>query len=104
MTLWHRAPREVYRVYGEDEYLADDAPSAGDGSHPTQAHEHEIDHHAAAASWSHRSRSGRLVGLGLLVGVTVSALGLVAVNTAHRPPAASRAGVTQIARAGAGHH
>jgi hypothetical protein len=122
MTLWHRAPREVYRVYGEDEYLADEALSADEESfaphvaeescapptveefHRTPTHNHATYHYSAVASPSHRSRSGRLVGLGLLAGVTVGALGLVALNAAHRSPAAPPADAAQTAHAVAAAH
>ena len=127
MTLWRRAPREVYRVYGEDEYLAEDSSSSGaeeswtplvaeeswtppvaeqswthpsgERSHQAAVHEHVGDRYAVVESPADRSRAGRLVGLGLLVGVIVSAAALVALNAAHRPPAASPATVAQVAHA-----
>jgi hypothetical protein len=107
MTLWHRAPREVYRVYGEDEYLeADELRSGGGvtagsdplagsdsgaGSDPGEGREALGASEARASPDARRqeawglspderargSRSGRLVGLGLLVGVTVGALSLI---------------------------
>ena len=131
MTLWHRAPREGYRVYGEDEYLADDTLSAdeesfaphvagesfaphvaeeswaqptGEESHRTPTHEHATYHYSAVAPPSHRSRSGRLVGLGLLAGVTLGAFGLVALNATHRSPAAPSAAVAQTAHPDAAAH
>jgi hypothetical protein len=132
MTLWHRAPREVYRVYGEDEYLADDAlsaeeepfaprvaeeesftpqvaeescaPPTGEEFHRTPTHNHATYHYSAVAPPLHRSRSGRLLGLGLLAGVTVGALGLVALNAAHRSPAAPPADAAQTAHADAAAH
>jgi hypothetical protein len=113
MTLWRRASREVYRVYGEDEYLGEDAssggdeswsPSAGEQSDPRSAHAHEDDRHIGIASPPHGSRPGRLVGLGLLVGVVVGAFGLVALNASHRPPVAPRAGIAQSARASSTSH
>jgi hypothetical protein len=134
MTLWHRAPREVYRVYGQDEYLAEDDVHAADeswpppvGEEPRQSSAHDdpasvlggIDpddvgttaayrdeglHHTVASSRSHGSRSGRLVGLGVLVGVTVGAFGLVALNATHRSPAAPRVVVAQTIHAGAAAH
>jgi hypothetical protein len=85
MTLWHRAPREVYRVYAEDEYLA------------------QSDAHADEQTWTppSHSRSGRLVGLGLLVGVTVGAFALVALNASQRAPMAPQSRVAQSPRVGA---
>jgi hypothetical protein len=134
MTFWHRAPREVYRVYGQDEYLAEDDAHAAEeswpplvGEEPRQSSAHDdpasvlggIDpddvgtaaayrdgglHRTVASSRSHGSRSGRLVGLGVLVGVTVGALGLVALNATHRSPAAPRVVVAQTTHAGAAAH
>ena len=122
MTLWHRAPREVYRVYGQDEYLADDAlsaddesfaphaaeeswaPPTGKESHRTPTHAHAAYQHSAVAPPSHSSRSGRLVGLGVLMGVTVGALGLVVLNVSHRLPAAPRVVAAQTTHAGAAAH
>jgi hypothetical protein len=92
MTLWHRAPREVYRVYGQDEYLAEDDLQVEAPSAPPSGEE------------AHGSRSGRLVGLGVLVGVTVGALGLVALNATHRSPAAPRVVVAQTTHPGAAAH
>lgn len=48
MTLWRRAPREVYRVYGEDEYLGEGETHVGEQpwltaheqSLPASLHEH----------------------------------------------------------------
>jgi hypothetical protein len=104
MTLWHRAPREVYRVYGEDEYLAEEALSAGQESPPSPADEYEADRSAAVGLPSHRSRSGRLAGLGLLAGVTMAAFGLVALHANHRSPTASRIVVAQTTRASIAAH
>jgi hypothetical protein len=89
MTLWQRAPREVYRVYGQDEYLAEEAPSPTETSSP-----------ALPAKQSHGSRSARLIGLGVLVGVSVGALGLVVAHVSHQPPAAQRSVVAQSSRLG----
>jgi hypothetical protein len=88
MTFWHRAPREVYRVYGQDEYLAEDDLQVAEASSASPSGEE-----------AHGSRSGRLVGLGVLVGVTVGALGLVMLNVSHQRSAAPRSVVAQSARA-----
>jgi hypothetical protein len=93
MTLWHRAPREVYRVYGQDEYLAEDDLQVGEAFSAPPAGEE-----------ARGSRSGRLVGLGVLVGVTVGALGLVVLNVWHQRSAAPRSVVAQSARARAAGH
>jgi hypothetical protein len=89
MTLWRRAPREVYRVYGEDEYLSEDSVHAREEPSPTLADERTRD-----------SRSGRLVGLGLLAGVIVGAVGLVVLNASHQH-AARRSEVAHSAPKGA---
>jgi hypothetical protein len=68
VSPWRRAPRALYRVYGEDEYLA------GEDEHDADAAAGEIPAQMDAR------RSGRLLGLGLLVCVTASALGLVALH------------------------
>lgn len=131
MTLWHRAPREVYRVYGEDEYLAEndvhaneESSRADEGSQLSSATNdpsrvldgaasedvrtvpayRDEGHPTVVSSRSPGSRSGRLVGLGLLIGVTVGAFALVVLNASHRPPIAPGSGVAQSARAGAASH
>jgi hypothetical protein len=79
VTLWKRAPRSVYSVYGEQEYLSGGDLDAGEQeSSPAIAYEP-----------SSASRSTRLLGLGLLVGVILSAIALVALNASH-PGAPSR--------------
>jgi hypothetical protein len=95
MTLWRRAPREVYRVYGEDEYLADDDGPAAEERYANSVPGQRDDRHPSmTAARSHGSRPGRLVGLGLLVGVTAGALALVVLNASHRsravPPGAAQ--------------
>lgn len=136
MTFWRRGPREVYRVYGEEEYLAvedsrvdgeallpsvdeQSLPAIADDSshppgHPLRAPGHpahddagpgvvhrDEGRHTVVRSPSNGSRAGRLVGLGLLVGVTASVLGLVVVNALHRQSSASRVGAARSARPGA---
>src|ERR1700684_743101 len=99
MSLWQRTPREVYRVYGEDEYLADDGQSTGEPARarPGQA-DGEHGRSVGASSQSYRSQ-GRLIGLGLLMGVTVGAVALVVLNISHRSFAAPHQGVRQSAPA-----
>ncbi len=108
MTLWQRAPRAVYSVCGEDEYLSEDGlHAAGDepgarhlGDEPGARHlveEPSTPYLAQAPLRS--SSSGRLVGLGLLVGVIVSAAVLVVLNRAHRPVGPSRVAVVQAGSA-----
>lgn len=87
MMPWLRAPREVYRVYGEDEYLEGEDGSASEQPRVSAGDSIEEDSHVALASATSRgSRQGRLIGLGLLVGVTVGAVGLLVVNMSHRSP------------------
>lgn len=115
MTLWHRAPREVYRVYGQDEYLGEGEVRAGEEpwlsihgqplsspaleDRPSQVEDADRENRAAASAdrgesplrgvpvhSSRSSGSGRLIGLGLLAGVTAGALGLVVSSMSHRSP------------------
>jgi hypothetical protein len=102
MKLWHRAPREVYRVYGEEEYLIEEH-EAVEEIHPTGETDRLEDRRATVSSLPHSSRTARLVGLGLLVGVSVGAVGLVVFNMAHRasappPLVVSRGARTHLAR------
>ncbi|HXC24229.1 MAG TPA: hypothetical protein VNU28_06565 [Solirubrobacteraceae bacterium] len=108
MSLWHRAPREVYRVYGEDRYL--DAETAqleeaatverdegGEGSWSAPAHPGD---RGVSSVRSRESHAGRLVGLGLLVGVILATLALVLLNASRRhraviEPAARGVGVAE---------
>lgn len=106
MSLWGRAPREVYRVYGDDQYL--ESASEGDGAPRERATEVEPDA-SATGSWtafadgvpapsagndgssplrSSRPRAGRLVGFGLLVGVSLATLAVLFLNLSHRQEAA----------------
>jgi hypothetical protein len=111
MTLWSRTPRAVYRVYDEDEYLAGaDAPDENEvapgpvsqwpASESGQSDPaHTENRGAASVAYSgedchkltarfHRDNSSRLLALGLLAGVTASAVGLVALEALrHSPPA-----------------
>jgi hypothetical protein len=116
MTLWHRAPRQVYRVYEEDEYLGENASSATEDDwapHVTEGscaspmseepyraptHDHAAESYAFVERPLRRPAPGRLIGLGLLIGVIVSATALVALNEAHRSPAAPSATVAQAPR------
>jgi len=75
-------------VYGEDEYLVEHAPAAeGEPWAPHQANPNRPplsrESPVGLADEPHRSRSRRLLGLGLLVGVSVGSLGLVALNRLH---------------------
>ena len=142
MSLWHRAPREVYRVYGEEEYLSgEDGPAVPeesvvsswpDTSSPRPADAEFPDHGVyagpvgpvgpsadaegyqshpglaagryATSSPTHASRSGRIVGLGLLVGVVVITLGLIVLTVVHgsavKPHATMRAGTDAVVNSG----
>lgn len=101
MTFWRRAPREVYRVYGEDEYLAGENDAIEDSDPTSETNRHQ-DRRAIVSPRSHGSHTARLVGIGLLIGVTVGALGIVILNIssrASRPSsiAASRGVRTEVA-------
>ncbi|MGA9314979.1 MAG: hypothetical protein WBV77_10155 [Solirubrobacteraceae bacterium] len=103
MSLWRRAPREVYRVYGEDQYLEGETAEREDSATV------EPDSRGVA-SWAAfaadvppasagpvggpsvppgGSHAGRLVGVGLLMGVGLATLALVFLNISHRHGAAS---------------
>jgi hypothetical protein len=90
MTLWRRAPREVYRVYGEKEYLAEGDSliegheQSGDESRMDEATRVQDAQIPSFDSGTRSSRSVRLVGLGLLMGVTAGVLALVVSNASHR--------------------
>jgi hypothetical protein len=88
-------------VYGEDEYLTEEHKVVEETC-PTDATDRQKDQPVVASSRPHGSRSARLVGLGLLVGVTTGAVGLVVLNRPHRasvPPSltASRGTPTHVA-------
>lgn len=99
MTFWRRAPREVYRVYGQDEYLDHSDISSEGRSGLESSDEYESPENEAVGSPSSpRFYPGRLLGFGLLGGVTVCALGLVLLNSSHRLPVARRLKAPQSAR------
>jgi len=84
MTFLHRAPREVYRVYGEEEYLAGEHDGVGEqspGSEPDRQTDQPV-----ISSGPRGSHAARLLGLGLLAGVTLGAVGLVLSSLSHRAP------------------
>lgn len=89
MTFWRRAPRSVYRVYDEDQYLAGEPEHVGEGEPAGEDREQ-------TAAVSRGPRSVRLLALGLLAAVTTSAAAIVAVEvsrhsqTASAPPVARR--------------
>jgi hypothetical protein len=104
MSLWRRAPREVYRVYGEDQYLEGETAPEGEAVLREDATTVEPDNRGVA-SWatfaadvspaspgiagSSSARpsglhAGRLIGVGLLVGVGLATLVLVFLNLSHR--------------------
>lgn len=100
MSLWRRAPRQVYRVYGEDEYLAEEHV-AGDaeflrGAEDSRAYEQGSELGDAAPPAA--SRTPRLVGIGLLLGVTVGAAGLVFSHLSHEasPPQVGSSGTSVL--------
>jgi hypothetical protein len=102
MSLWHRAPREVYRVYGEDQYLDEESASQEDAatvepdsragvSWAAFAAEVPPDSPRTTDGSSVRpggSHAGRLIGVGLLVGVGLATLALVFLSVSHRHGAA----------------
>lgn len=104
MTFWQRAPRQVYRVYGEDEYLdANDVQPGGDAQLEGDALTDGATRGLSLNREGQGSRSGRFIGLGLLLFVIAGALGLVISNVLHRQSATAPYGVTQNAEMGAEH-
>lgn len=103
MSLWRRAPRQVYRVYGEDEYLAEEHVAADAeflrGAEDSRSYENGSEIRAAAHPTG--SRTPRLVGVGVLLGVTVGAAGLVLSHLSHdaSPPRVSSSGPSVLHRA-----
>lgn len=84
MSLWRRAPRQVYRVYGEDEYLAEEHVAAdAEFLRAEDSHSYEKRSELGGAAPPTASRTPRLVGIGLLLGVTVGAAGLVLSHLSH---------------------
>ncbi|MGC2373525.1 MAG: hypothetical protein WA484_06600, partial [Solirubrobacteraceae bacterium] len=95
MTLWQRAPRAVYSVCGEDECLSEDGLHAAGEEHGARHLGEEPSTTRLAQAPSRSASPGRLIGLGLLVGVILSAAVLVVLNRAHRPVGPSRVAVVQ---------
>ncbi len=111
VSLWRRAPREVYRVYGEDQYLEGDtapevetvaqedstaAEPASRGVASWAAFAADVDPASADTAGSSSARpsgshAGRMVVVGLLVGVGLATLALLFLNMAHRRGAAPEA-------------
>jgi hypothetical protein len=73
MSLWSRAPRQVYEVHGEDDCLAEDGAPPGERPAPELS--------ASAKG----SRSGRVLGLAFLVMVTLGAVAIVSLSLSHAP-------------------
>lgn len=104
MSLWRRTPREVYRVYGEDQYreaemspeeetvaregatTAEPNSRAGASRVAFAAETPLVSPDTAGSSSAGPSgfHAGRLVGGGLLVGVGLATLALVFLNMSHR--------------------
>lgn len=82
MTLWSRAPRQVYEVHGEDDHLAEEAAAPSERTAPQPAANVE------------GARSNGVLGLTLLVAVTLGAVALVLLALSHpltgRRPLAER--------------
>jgi hypothetical protein len=83
MSLFHRAPREVYRVYGEDEYVAEPVVEGEE--------DERFERPAYVEPPPHSLGTGRLLGIVVLVLVALSAVGVVALNASRRTPAATSA-------------
>jgi hypothetical protein len=103
MSLWERAPREVYRVYGEDQYVDGETaspedqatvefdPSAEASGSAFGADGSSLPHsHGSASTRASGPHAGRLLGIGLLVGVSLATLALVVSNVLQRNRATPR--------------
>jgi hypothetical protein len=93
MSLWKRAPRAVYRVYDEDEYLAgehlDGAPDgAGEGDEPSGV---EAGAFTLPVKETSGARFRRIGGVALLASATVAVAVLIATHSAHLSSAAPAA-------------
>jgi hypothetical protein len=80
MSFWRRAPRSVYQVYDEEQYLAGESETAGEGELASEDHEQIT---VPTQVPTHGPRSVRLLALGVLAVVTVSAASIVAVAARH---------------------
>jgi hypothetical protein len=85
MTLLRRAPREVYRVYSEDEFFAAAAPDEDQGtaSHPNSAG-HQLQ---------------RIAGVTILLAVVGVVGGIVAITSVSRVAGARRRGIGRLSAA-----
>jgi hypothetical protein len=96
MSLWRRAPRQVYCVYGEEEYLSEEN-AVGETELPLQtmgSGSFEKGPAIGAAVPPHAgSRTYRLIGVGLLLGVTFGA-GVLFVSYLTRETPRSRGGTS----------
>jgi hypothetical protein len=93
MTLWRRAPRAVYSVYGEDEYLSGGSVNAVEEGAEEARPSAPVVAEVGRASWS-----ARLIGLGLLAGITVGAIALVLAQASHLHTSHSRVASTSRVR------
>jgi hypothetical protein len=91
MTLWRRAPRSVYRVYDEEQYLS------GEGEPSSEPGPVGEDLGQTTVPYS-SPRTIRLLALGLFAVVTASAAVIVAVGVLSHPKAAPTLGVARHER------
>ena len=96
MTLLRRRPREVYRVYTEEEYLN----GAGSEPAPALADEWPVAVEPARSRAGER-RLGRVAGMALLAGAVATVGGVVAANKpwAHRGAGRRPESLVAVARA-----
>ena len=93
MTLWRRAPRSVYQVYGEESYLSGEGVAAGVGEPagadglPGAGRSTDGGHEQMEAL-SHSPRAIRLLMLGLLGVVAAIVATIVAAQVLHHSQAA----------------
>jgi len=85
MTLLRRAPREVYRLYGEDEFFATSTPGE--------------DHATAEHRRKGSRRLQRFAGVAILLAVVGVVGGMVAITSVSRVAGARRRGIGRLSAA-----
>lgn len=93
MTLWRRAPRSVYEVYDEEQYLSDEGEPIGEPESVSEGFGQTAVSQTAVSY--NGPRTVRLFALGLLSVVTVSAAAIIAVGVLRHPNAAPTLGVAR---------
>jgi hypothetical protein len=101
MSFLHRAPRQVYHVYGEDEHLAEEhMATESEGLQEVEESGSCERRPEIGLSPPTGSRVARLAGVGLLLGISVGAAGLVLSHLTHEasPPRRGSSGPSTVRR------